>query len=274
MEKFRKITFFVLIIVFLTIFLVCGLKVGQYILDARQQSSAYEDLASRVEAARNQAATATSPNKSTTPRNPEDGEIDATIETEPMLLPELEELLALNPDTVGWLTIPDTKINYPVMQTPDRPDYYLRRNFEGENNSHGALYINENCDVHKPSDNVTIFGHNMKNGSMFADLNKFKNEGFLEAHPTFSFDTLYRRGTYEIFAVFTTTASVGEGFSYHNFIDAYDEADFDNFISLCKGLSFYDTGITPTYGDKILCLSTCEYSQVNGRLVVAARLVP
>ena len=75
---------------------------------------------------------------------------------------------------------------------------------------------------------------------------------------------------YKIFAVFKTSANIGEGFTYHNMIDAQDQADFNQFIAKCKELSFYETGITPVYGDKIICLSTCEYTLDNGRLVVAA----
>ena len=76
-----------------------------------------------------------------------------------------------------------------------------------------------------------------------------------------------------VFAVFTTTASVGEGFRYHQFIDAYTEEEFNEFVSTCKELAFYETGITPKYGDKFITLSTCEYSQKNGRFVVVAKRI-
>ena len=76
--------------------------------------------------------------------------------------------------------------------------------------------------------------------------------------------------TYKIFAVFKTSANIGQGFSYHQFVDAENEKEFNDFVSKCKELSFYDTGITPVYGDKLICLSTCEYTLDNGRLVVAA----
>ena len=175
-----------------------------------------------------------------------------------------------NPDLVGWMTIDGTPINYPVMQTPDRVDYYLHRNFEKKESSHGCLYVRESCDVFAPSDNLTIYGHHMKDGSMFASLDEYRKMEFWEEYPEIQFDTLYARQTYTIFAVFKTTASVGEGFSYHRFEDAEDEAEFNEFVSTCKKLSFYDTGITPEYGDKMITLSTCEYSQDNGRLVVVA----
>ena len=84
------------------------------------------------------------------------------------------------------------------------------------------------------------------------------------------FDSLYEHRTYKIFAVFKTTAKSGQGFAYHTFIDAAHQEEFDSFISRVKELSLYDTGITPTYGDHLLTLSTCEYSVENGRLVVVA----
>ena len=105
---------------------------------------------------------------------------------------------------------------------------------------------------------------------MFACLNDYVYKETWENNPMISFDTLYDYHTYKIFAVFKTTAALGEGFSYHQFVDAANEDDFDDFIATCKDLAFYETGITPVYGDKIICLSTCEYTLEHGRLVVAA----
>ena len=115
-----------------------------------------------------------------------------------------------------------------------------------------------------------MFGHNMKDGSMFATLNNYVNQYFWEDNQIILFDNLYEYHTYKIFAVFKTSASLGEGFGYHKFVDAANEQEFNDFVSTCKKLSFYDTGITPVYGDKLICLSTCEYTLENGRLVVAA----
>ena len=188
---------------------------------------------------------------------------------EPEVLPEYADLYGENPDLAGWLTIDGTPIDYPVTQSQE-PDYYLHRNFKKEESAHGCLYAKESCDLFAPSDNVIIYGHRMRDGSMFAGLAKYRSEAFFRDHPAFRFDTIYERHTYTIFAVFTTTATKDAGFAYHLFENAADKAEFDGFVSTCKALSLYDTGITPMYGDKLLCLSTCEYSQANGRLVVAA----
>ena len=269
--KISRLLYWLLIMILVVLFLVSGSFVVRYAIDTLQQKSEYDQLAAMVEQARNDAALQTEPtaapvgetvdpNQPATPPEP----------TEPSVLPEYAPLYAKNSDMVGWMTIEGTSINYPVMQTPDRVDYYLHRNFNGEHASHGCLYVRETCDVFAPSDNVTIYGHHMKDGSMFSSLKKFRTQSFWEEYHTVNFDTLYAHHTYTIFAVFTTTASVGEGFAYHRFENAEDEADFDDFIATCKELSLYDTGITPQYGDKMICLSTCEYSQTNGRLVVVA----
>ena len=105
---------------------------------------------------------------------------------------------------------------------------------------------------------------------MFAALNDYVSKETWENNPLIFFDTLYEYHVYKIFAVFKTEASIDKGFKYHNMIDASSKEDFDNFIATAKNLSFYDTGITPQYGDKVICLSTCEYTLMNGRLVMAA----
>lgn len=251
------------------IMLISGVQVARYVTAALQQKSEYDDLAALVELSRIETAPpAESVPCSTIPLP--SPEIAATEPTEPSMLAEYKVLYEKNPDTVGWISIDGTSVNYPVMQTPDRQNYYLKRNFSGADSAYGCLYVRETCDVFVPSDNVTIYGHHMNDGSMFATLNKFRTQTFWEEYHTIDFDTLYERHTYTVFAVFTTTASSGEGFAYHSFENAKDEADFDRFVSTCKTLSLYDTGITPQYGDKLICLSTCEYTQTNGRLVVVA----
>lgn len=132
--------------------------------------------------------------------------------------------------------------------------------------------MQENCDLEQ-SDNVMIYGHHMKNGSMFSDLCKYESEDFYQEHKIVHFDTLADFGEYEIVAVFKTVAYSQEGFKYYHFVNAEDKAAFDEFIAECKSLALYDTGITAEYGDKLITLSTCEYSRTNGRMVIVAKLV-
>ena len=173
---------------------------------------------------------------------------------------------------MGWISIDGTNINYPVMQTIDNPNYYLKRSFDKKYSNYGVPYIQENC-VLGISDNIVVYGHHMKNNSMFADLCKYESEDFYREHTTVHFDTLSSLDDYEIVTVFKTVAYSEDGFKYYHFVDAENEDDFNAFISQCKELALYDTGIDAEYGDKLITLSTCEYSRTNGRMVVVAKLI-
>jgi len=265
----KKWLFNTLIVVFAGIFLFSAVMLIRYWADSRQQSEEYDDLAALVEQARPAPGPELSPDSTDpVPQDPWVTINDPETGLPVQILPEYAQLYTMNNDLVGWIQIPDTKINYPVVQTPDEPDYYLKRNFQRKRNGHGCIYAEEDCNVDL-SDNVTLYGHRMNDGSMFAALGKYRNKSFWQAHPEILFDTLTQRQTYEIFAVFTTTASEGKGFRYHTFINAENQQEYDEFVAQCKKLSRYDTGITPQYGERLITLSTCEYSQTNGRLVVA-----
>ncbi len=202
---------------------------------------------------------------------PENTPTRPVLESGSDFLPWYEELHSQNTDMVGWIQIENTKINYPVMQTSqDNANYYLYRDFDKNDSVRGSIYAAEICDVFKPSDNITLFGHNMKDGSMFAYLGNYYEKSTWEENSLIFFDTLTESHVYKIFSVFKTSGTDNVGFAYHLMADAADEEEFNEFVATCKELAFYDTGITPVYGDKILCLSTCEYTIDNGRFVVAA----
>ena len=194
---------------------------------------------------------------------------------EKMLLPELAELYQQNGDLVGWISIADTNINYPVMQSVNEPNFYLKHKFDKTYSAYGCPYVQENCDVQKPSDNIIIYGHHMNDGSMFTGLMKYRNKSFWEGHKTITFDTLTDRHQYEVIAVFKTVVytNSSDSFKYYEFTDAENVAEFDAYVAKCKELSLYDTGVSAEYGDKLISLSTCEYSRNNGRLVVVAKRV-
>lgn len=272
----QKIIYIVLLAVLLIVFGFSAFYVASYFLEGQEQQAQFDELAALVESIQTQ--------KNDGSGSTGSGLVDSAVADDsfstgsanldengnPVMLPEYEALYKLNPDLVGWIRIENTIINYPVMQTPDYVDYYLKKDFNGKYSSRGCIYVREVCDVFEPSDNLTIYGHRMRDGSMFASLHKFTVKSFWETNNLITFDTLYEYHTYQIFAVFKTSATLNQGFSYHLFVDADDEAEFDEFIATCKELALYDTGITPVYGDKIICLSTCDYTYDNGRLVVAA----
>ena len=258
----KKALYTIAIVVLLIVFGVSAFLVGSYLLEGKEQEERYDQLSQIKEDGRNAAAETTAAATTET--------TEETEPTEPGILPDYAELYEMNSDIVGWIKIEGTKLDYPVMQTPSEPDYYLYRSFDKEDSTRGCIYAREVCDVNEPSDNITIYGHNMADGSMFAALNEYTSKDAWDYNSLIFFDTLTEYHTYKIFAVFKTSASVNKGFKYHQFVDAETEEEFNQFIATCKDLAFYDTGITPVYGDKIICLSTCEYTLTNGRLVVAA----
>jgi len=271
-SKMKKTVYIVSIVLLLLVFGVSAFMVGSYLIEGKQQEEKYDSLAALKESAKENA---TQPTASTEPEEtvPEGTFGAVEIRDENGMLVEYGMIHALNNDVVGWIRIDGTEMDYPVMQTPDNPNFYLYRDFDKKDSARGSIYIREECDMNEPSDNITVYGHNMRDGSMFECLNDYIYQETWENNPLIFFDTLYEYHVYEIFSVFKTSASIDKGFKYHNMIDAESKEDFDKFIATAKELAFYDTGITPEYGDKIICLSTCEYTLENGRLVVAARRI-
>ena len=263
----KKPLFFAIIAVLVIAIAVSGFFVVRYVVEGKQQEDRFNQLASIVAegntTASTQATTQATTAETTAPT-------EETEPTEPVMLTGYQEIYNQNPDTVGWIQISGTKINYPVMQTPDDPNFYLYKDFDKNSSTRGSIYAWEAADVNEPSDNITLFGHCMADGSMFAALSAYTSKTAWENNSLIYFNTLYEYHTYKIFAVFKTSANIGEGFSYHQFVDAANEEEFNDFVATCKDLAFYDTGITPKYGDKLIALSTCEYTLDNGRLVVCA----
>lgn len=183
------------------------------------------------------------------------------------------KLLEANEDFVGWIEIEGTKISYPVMYTPDDPEYYLHRNFEKEYEYSGLPFIDGSCSLDPRSTNVIIYGHNMKNDTMFSHMLDYKDEDFYKKHPYITFNTIYGDGEYEIVSVILARALYGgeEGFRYYGMIDAGNEEEFNEYMDNIHALELYDTGVDAVYGDELLTLSTCEYSQENGRLAIVAK---
>lgn len=288
----KKGLFVALILVLVAAFAASGLYLAAYFTDSAKQQNADDKRAELVNSTRNEySATEEAAGEATvspygvpgsyghedeyyTPDvidEPENVPTKPELQSGSDFLPWYQELHDQNSDMVGWLQIEDSKINYPVMQTSmDNANFYLYKDFDKNDSVRGSIYAAEICDVFEPSDNITLFGHNMKDGSMFAYLGNYYEKSAWENNPLIFFDTLTESHVYKIFAVFKTSGTDNVGFAYHQMADAKDEAEFNQFVATCKELAFYDTGITPVYGDKLLCLSTCEYTIDNGRFVVAA----
>ena len=240
---------------FATLFVLFGAILVHQCMDGRKSAKVFEDVAGLVQEVPEDAVA-------------EDGADEPTQTAYEKYAPVFAE----NSDFVGWLSVDGTRINYPVMHTPNTPNYYLKRNFQKQHSNYGTPYVQENCAIGL-SDNLVIYAHNMRDGSMFADLCKYADEDFYKEHKVIRFDTLSGYGEYEVVAAFKTVAYSEDGFRYYHFVNAESREDFDAFIQECKKLAPYDTGVDAKYGDKLLTLSTCEYSRENGRMVVVAKQV-
>ena len=144
------------------------------------------------------------------------------------------------------------------MQTPGDNEYYLRRGFDRFYAVGGTLFLDERCSVSAdaPTANWLIYGHNMRDGSMFGQLVRYRDEEFYKAHPTFTFDTLYEGGTWQVVAA-VDTALGADALPYYTFFDADTKLDWQHRVRAITEQALYDTGVTPEYGAQLLTLSTC-----------------
>ena len=199
--------------------------------------------------------------------------VDDTVET-PDILPEYTLLHQKNQRLIGWVKIDDTVVDYPVMQTVNN-EYYLNHNFNQEEDRNGSIFMDYQCDVVIGCDNIILYGHHMRSGKMFGTLNKYSSESYYEAHPVIQFDTIYEKGTYQVMYVFRSKVYSEEDvtFKYYQFINAASEKEFNSAMNEMAALSLYDTGVTASYGDKLLTLSTCDYQETKGRFVVVAKKI-
>jgi sortase B len=197
------------------------------------------------------------------------GTIATTAETAPPILSKYTDLYDENPDLVGWLTVQNTAIDYPVVQGADN-DYYLHQDYYGEESKYGCIFLDFNNKIFplEAPCNLVLYGHNMKDNSMFGELEKYKKESFFEENPTFTFSTLYGEYTWEVFSVF-----VSDVYFYYNDTTFPSEANWTSFLNSCVEKSMYETGVVPGPDDIILTLSTCSYEFSNARFAVQARLV-
>ena len=177
-----------------------------------------------------------------------------------------------NSDFIGWISIEDTKLDFPVMYAPNNKDFYLRHDFNKEYSIYGVPYLDEKTTLgaNDQSENLIIYGHNMKTGTIFGCLTGYKDADYYEEHPYVQFDTVYGDATYEVFAAFSIDVVADTSFVYNQYVDM-DEDTYNTYVDEVISRSDVDTGIRPAYGEQLLTLSTCEYSSDNGRYVVVAR---
>ncbi|MCH5213295.1 MAG: class B sortase [Oscillospiraceae bacterium] len=248
----RKIT--LIQILFLCVFIGCGIYFAKYYIDKHKTEKEMEQLRDMIQ---------------------DTGEETEQIETyEPNgMLTRYYPLYERSNDMSGWIKIDGTCIDYPVMYRAESNAYYLHRNFDGEDNSAGMPFLDYQCDPRGSSQNMIIYAHNMRNGTMFHELLNYRDHDFAASYPYINFDTLYERRQYQIFAVFNTRVGAPDEFKYYEFINAENNEEFNAFVDECIAHSLYSTDMRPEYGDELITLSTCSYNANDERFVVVGKLI-
>ena len=189
-------------------------------------------------------------------------------------LTKFASLWEMNEDIVGWLSIDGTQVNYPVVQSDDN-DYYLHKDFSKADNKYGIPFADCRVDISKPSTNIPIYSHNMKDGQMFGELINYQSLDYYKQHPVINFDSLYEEGKYKIVGMFiaSTLPEHAPNFEYHNFIEAETDQELMDFANEVLSRSLIVTGVDIQPGDHLITLSTCTYDFEEARFAIVARRV-
>jgi len=192
------------------------------------------------------------------------------LPTAPPVQDSFKTLLAANPDTVGFLEI-EGMLSLPVVQRQNDNEYYLDHNFEGAKAREGTLFLDGMNRLTPEDDCLIVYGHNMKNHTMFGRLSAYGDISHLRQYPVVHFDTLYDNRAYVAFAAFPASMVPGDAhyFDVRNFI--FDEDGFDKFVLKLQGRSVFKAPVDVRYGDRLLLLVTCDYSNREGRFLLALR---
>ena len=216
--------------------------------------------------------------------SPDENTADTGIKAEqtqevPEVLPQYQSFHEKYTDLFGWLKVPGIQMDLPVMQSDDEKRgeryYYLHRDYTGRKSEEGSLFVESASSCFPQDNNTVIYGHNMSSGRGFGMLERYKDPEFYLKYPLMQYDTIYETGTYQIVAVLITRILYQdeEGFRYYRFYNYHSEQEFQECVNFINENELYQTGEQLQYGDRLLMLSTCEYSKPNGRLVIVAKKV-
>lgn len=200
-----------------------------------------------------------------------------TIEEQPkQVLDEYKKLYEENTDLIGWITIEDTIINYPVMQTVEDATFYIHKDWNKNESSMGLPFIDARCNI--DSENIIIYAHNMKNGTMFGSLKNYKEQEYYKEHPIINFDTIFEKSKYQIIGVLLAKVYYEEEpkeneFIFYNYTNLNTEQKYNEYINYVKENSLYEIEENTNYGDKLITLCTCHYHTTDGRLLVVAKKI-
>ncbi len=198
---------------------------------------------------------------------------DEVVEEYVSPLIDFTTLKEVNSDIVGWLSVEDSLIDYPIVHTPNNIEYYLRRDIEKKYSISGVPFIGVGSSLEPLADNLLIYGHNMDNDTMFGSLENYFDSEYLESH---KFIEVYSEGvlyTYEVIALFVEDVTVGNGhFEYYNYLN-WETRSVEEYSNTLSRMSSIPLEVPLTAEDDIITLSTCSYQSQHARTVVIGKLI-
>lgn len=253
----------------IVIMLVCAALIAQCLagcVSAPKQPEPTPETASSTPTPTPEPTPELTPSPTSTPTPTE------TPEPKPQILPEKQEqyaeYIARNADFTGWLEVPNTKINDPVVYASDYV-YYVENNFDQKPSVTGAVFLDYNNLPDMRNRHTILYAHHMKNGTMFGSLKKYKNIEFLRENPVFTYDTLYGTKTYQVFSVL-----IVPGLYNYRQLTFNNTGDFLSFTDHMRALSLFSTNLPLKDDDDIITLSTCWYDFKDARFAIQAVLLP
>lgn len=284
-EIMRKCIFWISILVFGA----CLVLIGQYLLDLWKSKNLYEQIGNSYHQAATQVTTEQIMSEETGENLTETVSESTTEAKHYTKMEGAASLLEINPEVVGYISIPDTEVDYPLMQHSndvEGDEYYLYRDLYGNHSQNGSIFLDSRCHFDvvgengtlavSNSDNLIVYGHNMRDRSMFGSLRDYKSDAnYYDAHPLIFLNSNYETYVFKIYAYFIADAedTTVTRFDYWNRIDFADETAFYNYVNEVKRRTLRNTNIDVQYGDQLLTLSTCNSAFQTARLVICARMV-
>ena len=268
----RRKLFTVVIICMSVVFIVSGIICFNNYLVGYKNVQLYKQLANEVR-----------DNKEPATENTDTTEADAVSEDlspesektdseskEPVILEKYQDLHTKYPDIVGWI------FDYPILMNKEDSNYYLYRNFKKEESKHGSIYLNNECDLNLKSSISLVYGHNMKDDTMFGGLKKYLDKDFYEKNRIINLDTLYEENQYEVVGVFLSKIYKQdelEVFKYYNYKGKLSEDDFNDYKNGVSQLLKIGDLSEVKYGDTLVELVTCDYHEEDGKLIVLCKKI-
>ncbi|WP_168735369.1 class B sortase [Cohnella fermenti] len=247
----------VVLLILIAVFVYSGYRIALYLYDGYASSNLNDRMKQQYEAAQNVQEETNRAEQGQSTEEP--GKTSYQERFDP--------LLAINPDIVGWLRIDNTNIDYPVVQSGDN-QYYLTHNVEKQRSQRGAIFMDYRYTDANDNAQLVIYGHHMKDGSMFGELAKYKDAAYYQEHDRITFEGLKEPASYQIFAVYIYSPE--SRFFEYDFADAQQ---YQAYLDTIKGQSLYDTGVEATSDDQLLTLVTCTYEVADARLIIHAKRV-